>query len=181
MCINVAGQPYRVVLYRYRDKNGNPREIYTYVLGKVTELRGGEHKSLRGFTYPLGKTVTDPNAEIGSHVKALHLIADPASDRLESFGSHPLAVLAAPQLWEPPVEEGTQPPRCWHSAGVTSLFCLTCAGLTAADLTNPEFWGSLTKPRRPRARRKATSDDFVLRLPRTAVWHKEREVIPQAA
>ena len=35
MCINVHGQPYRVVLHRYRDENGKLIEVYSYVLGKV--------------------------------------------------------------------------------------------------------------------------------------------------
>jgi hypothetical protein len=34
MCIKVSGQPYRLVLQRYRAANGTLIEIYTYMLGK---------------------------------------------------------------------------------------------------------------------------------------------------
>jgi hypothetical protein len=182
MCIQVPGQPFRLVLKRSYAENGTLMEIYTYVLGKVTELRNGEHKSLRDFSYPLWQTVHDPNAEAGSHAKGLHLIANPASDQLNEYGSHPLAVLPVPQLWDPPIAKGEQPLRCWHSSGVTPLVCLTCDGLTEGDLKNPTFWHEVTKPRRRMAlrRRQGNSDDFVLRLPRSAVWHKEREVSLQA-
>jgi hypothetical protein len=164
----------------YPSSNGTPIEIYTFALGKVTsKTKHGEHTSSRDFTYPIGKTVPDPNAKEGSHTFGLHLIPIlDCADQLSSYGSHRLAVLPGPQLWEPPVENGEQPNRCWHSSGATTLFCLDSAGFTIADLKNPDFWQSLTKPR---SRKQASSDEFVLRLPRTAVWHKEREVAQQAA
>jgi hypothetical protein len=180
MCMEVAGQPQRLVLAQQKKRNGTLIETFTVVLGKVTQLRKGEHKSLRGFTYPLGQTVHDPNVKIGDHNYCLHLIADPASDQLQEYGSHRLVVLPAPQLWDPPGVRGAQPEkRCWHSSGATILFCRDCAGLKPEDLTNPDFWQSLYKPRRrTRTRQTAKTDDFVLRLPRNAVWHQDRDVSP---
>jgi hypothetical protein len=148
----------------------------------VTQLRNGEHKSLWGFAYPIAEFVSDPNAEVGHHEKGIHLIGNPASDQLNDYGSHPLAVIPALQLWDPPEANGAQPKRCWHSSGVTSWFCLTCSGLTADDLNNPDFWHDLTKTRKRKTSRKtANNDEFFLRLPRNSVWHKEREVAAHAA
>jgi hypothetical protein len=175
MCEKVNGQPIELILDRYQTKNGTWIETYTFSLGKVTSLTNGEHKSGRGFAYPVGQTVSDPNAMVGNHSTALHFIANPVTDKLESYGSHPLVVLPAPQLWDPPVENGKQPSRCWHSNGCSILFCITCAGLKPDDLTNPDFWQDITKPRKRTATRKTTKkDEFVLRLPRNSVWHKER-------
>jgi hypothetical protein len=68
MCIKVSGQPCRLVLTRYRARNGKIIEVYTYAFGKVTNLRNGKHKSMRNFTYPIGQTVHDPNAKVGDVV-----------------------------------------------------------------------------------------------------------------
>jgi hypothetical protein len=144
----------------------------------VTQLRSGRHTSLRGFTYPIGYYVHDANAKVGDHQNGLHFIASVAGSKfLDSFGSHRLAVLPAPQLWDPPVGNDERQERCWHSSGGTMLFCMDCAGYTPADLTNPAFWHELTKPlRQPNTQQKAKNNDFVLRLPRNAVWFKQLEV-----
>jgi hypothetical protein len=112
MCEKVAGQPNELILERYRTKNGTWIETYIYPLGKVTHLRGNDHTSSRGFAYPLGQTVHDPNAKVGNHSTALHFIANPVTDKLDAYGSHVLVVLPAPQIWDPPVENGKQPARC---------------------------------------------------------------------
>jgi hypothetical protein len=178
MCFVLAGQPYRLTVARRRVPNSSPIEVYTYVLGKVTQFRRGSHTSLRGFTYPIGRFVHDANAIVGDHVNGLHFIAAVAGSKdVDSFGSHRLAVLPAPQLWDPPVENGASQERCWHSSGATTLFCLDCAGYTPTELTNPVFWDALTKPlRRPNTQQKVKNNDFVLRLPRNAVWYKQTAV-----
>jgi hypothetical protein len=176
MCIKVPGHPRELTLQERRTRNGKTIETYTVALGKVTSKhRNDDHTSSRGFTYPIGKTVHDPNVKIGDHQLCLHFIADPASDKLDEYGSHRLLILPCPQLWDPPGAGGEQPKsKCWHSSGATSLICVDYAKLTPEDLENPEFWESMTKPPK-RARKTQKDDDFVLRLPRAEVWHKERE------
>jgi hypothetical protein len=176
MCFAVVGQPYRLVLERHRSEDGTPIEIYTFALGKVTsKQKNGEHKSSQGFTYPIGQTATDPKAQVGSHAFGLHLVPTlDCADQLSSYGSHRLAVLPGPKLWDPPFENTEQQTKCWHSGSVTTLFCLDCSGFTLDDLKNPDFWQSLTKPPKRSSRRKsAKTDEFVLHLPRASVWHNQ--------
>src|SRR5918999_4913075 len=174
MCEEVSGKPRKVIIYRCRTRDGKFYEVNTHVMGKVTNLRNGEHKSGRGFTYPIGQTITDPNAQVGNHSYGLHLIGDPASNELDSYGSHRLAVLPAPEVWDPLVETDEQQKRCYHSSGVSTLFCVDCDHLKAEELNNPQFWQSLFVPRRRSCtrRRAAKSNDLVIRLPQSSVWTK---------
>ena len=184
MCLRVPGQPKRLILERHHTRDGTLVETYTFALGKVTEFRTGEHRSQRGFTYPIGQTVFDSNARVGDHENGLHFIADHANARLmDSFGSHRLAVLPAPQLWDLPVESGEQPRRrCWHSSGATTLFCIDCLGLKLEELNNPEFWDSqIINLRQHSTSRKTINADVVLSLLRNLLWLKQRKVAPQIA
>jgi len=135
MCAQIPRQPYRIVLDRRRAENGSSIETVTYALGKVTTKRtNSEHQSLHGFVYPIGRTVPDPNAQFGSHTNSLHFLPNLHGARnWSAYGSHRLVVLPAPQFWDMPVKRRYNPPRCYHAAGCTPLFCVDCLGLTLAD------------------------------------------------
>jgi hypothetical protein len=145
------------------------------------KARSGEHTSaLGGFTWPIGRTVYDANAIVGDHSRSLHFLPSiEIAESLSSYGSHRLVVLPAPQLWEAPLPSRRQPPRCYHSSGATTLFCVDCFGLRPQDLENPDFWHDLTKPRLRSALPPATNDDIVLAIPRSAVWHRQEVVSPK--
>jgi hypothetical protein len=180
MCVYVPGNPYRIVLDQYRDQTGNIIETFTYAVGKVTRKpKHSEHISTYGFTYPIGRTVFDPNAQQPrpgqpfSHDLCLHFFQTlNGTGILNHYGSHRLIVLPAPQVWGYPAFNGTPSPRCVHSVGCTPLFCLDCFGLQLKDLKNPDFWRDMTKPRIH------SSDDFVLPVPRNNVWHRQVQVNP---
>jgi hypothetical protein len=144
MCYKDKMKPYALPL-SLRDVAGD-RQIMTYsmLLGKVTTKRHGEHVSLRGFTYPIGRTVYDQNAVVGDHGRALHFTASPDSaHRLkDAYGSHRLAVLPAPVLWDPTETDGLSK-RCWHSVGAHNLLCLDCSGVELDVLTRLDFWEDL--------------------------------------
>jgi hypothetical protein len=136
MCVDIPGQPYRIVLGRQRARNGSLIETYTYGLGKaVCKTRNGEHTSPNNFTWPIGRTVYDPNAVIGSHTRSLHFFPslEPVN-ALNSYDSHWLVVLPAPHLWDTPIEGSFHLPRCWHSSGASTLFCVACFGYKPDDL-----------------------------------------------
>jgi hypothetical protein len=159
MCYHDNQEPYVLPL----GLNNRKDIIYSFLLGKVTEYnpRLGVHK--RGdFNYNLRKPVWDSNAVLGDHNRCLHFTANPDSAlALPSYGSHRLAVLPAPQLWDDPKRSLTD--RCWHSNGCTPLFCMDCEGVGVDVLGQQDFWRDMNLlPRR--------SDDFVLRIPRDSVW-----------
>jgi hypothetical protein len=139
MCYIDATQPYILPLEHRTCKDGRMILIYSLLLGKATTLRNGKHRSMHNFTYPIGHTVYDPHAIVGHHEHGLHFTASPASAHLvNSFGSHRLAVLPAPQLWRSLEQDGHQN-RCWHSAGGITFLCVDCENIEFDVLTNPDF------------------------------------------
>jgi hypothetical protein len=179
MCESFPGRPYRIVLDRQLTSDGASIETYTYALGKVTtKPKHSEHTSLHGFTYPIGRTVYDPNAQIGSHSHSLHFLPSlyGAASNMSEYGSHRVVVLPGPQFWDMPVKNGYSPPRCWHAASCTPLFCVDCLGLTLADLKHDACWRDLTTSRRHSAVPTASPAGVVLPVPRSAVWHREEVV-----
>jgi hypothetical protein len=145
MCYEDPTQPYVLPLGLHRTAENILVMTYSLLLGKVTQLRDGQHISYMGFTYPIGRTVPDPNAQVGDHNYGLHFTASPASaHRLPSYSSHRLAVLPAPQMWKS-LEDGGDIDRCWHSNGATTLFCLDCENIDLDVLSNVDFWRYLLK------------------------------------
>jgi hypothetical protein len=184
MCHSDPEQPYPLELNRRRQRDGTTVATYTFPLGKVTSYRNGEHYSSNGFLWPIGQTVHDPNAQHGRHGPCLHFTASGASayaPEFYSYGSHPLVVLPAPQLWDDPYGSAGLKNRCWHSSGGTILFCAGCLNLKPEDLKNPEFWQEIIKPRRRRQATSSPDDFFDLRIPRNAIWHREEKVAAHAA
>jgi hypothetical protein len=179
MCHSDPEQPYHLVLGIRRQRDDSIVATYTFPLGKVTSFRNREHYSGQGFLWPIGQTVHDPNAKQGAHGSCLHFTASGASafnPGFSSYGSHPLVVVPAPQLWDDPFGNAGLTNRCWHSVGGTILFCAACLNLKPEDLKNPEFWHDITIPKRRRRFASATDDFFDLRIPRNAVWHREEKV-----
>jgi hypothetical protein len=182
MCVDLPGQPYRIVLDRQTTSDGAKIETYTYALGKVTtKARNGEHTSVRGFTYPLGQTVSDPNAKIGSHEHSLHFMPSlyGVASTMNEYGSHRLVVLPGPQFWDMPVKRTNNPPRCYHAASCTPLYCVDCLGLKLTDLKHDACWRDLTKTRQQVGR--STRPEWLLPVPRSAVWHQQAVVRPSNA
>jgi hypothetical protein len=178
MCVEIPGQPYRIVLDRQHARNGSMIETYTYALGKITSrTRSGDHTSNNNFTWQIGRTVHDSNAVIGDHNRCLHFFPnlEPAN-ALNSYTSHRLVALPAPHLWDDPIERSFRLPRCWHSSGASTLFCVDCFGYHPDDLKNPAFWQDLMKPRMQSYLPPATNDDIVLAIPRSAYWHRQVQV-----
>jgi hypothetical protein len=133
---------------RRRTKNGVIVLDYTFLLGKVTEKRNGEHVSSRGFTWPVGHAVHDANAVIGHHERALHYAASPKSaHNFLAYGSHRLGVLPAHKLWRS-IEEAGHMNRCWHSSGGVVILCMDCDNYQLDVLDNPDFWKDLKRPGR---------------------------------
>ena len=169
MCYRDSLEPFGIPLDWVYTRDGREAMVYSLMLGKVTSINSyGEHVSNRGFTYPIQKPVYDSNAVVGDHNRALHFAASPesATNLLDSYGSHRLAVLPSPQLWEPPDRKLTD--RCWHSSGGTALFCMDCENIDLDVLDKPEFWGDMGMAADRR------DDDFVIRLPRTQVWNRTK-------
>jgi hypothetical protein len=157
MCYYDPTQPFGLPL----EVRGN-QLTYSLLLLKVTELRFGVHQSRMGFTYPVRRLVTDPNALVGDHERALHFAVSPAiADRLNSYGSHRLAVLPAPEVWDPVNWRGFQN-RCWHSGGCVALFCYDCEGVELEVVPNPAFWQDL------KLSPEYLSQDFI-----HSVWRKQ--------
>jgi hypothetical protein len=176
MCHIDPERPYRLVLERRTKRDGSAIITYTYPLGKVTTLRNREHYSGSSFRWPIGKTVHDPNAKQGMHGPCLHFTASGASafaPGFSSYGSHPLVVLPAPELWDEPFGKGGLQNRCWHSSGGVVLFCAACLNLQLEDLRNPAFWLEITTPRRAAS---ASAGFSALRIPRDQVWHRQMTV-----
>jgi hypothetical protein len=165
MCIEDPMQPYALPLEEHRTWNNVRVLTYSLLLGKVTGFRSGEHFSSRGLLYPLRRAVYDLNARAGNHELALHFTASPDSaSRLEGYGSHRLAVLPAPKVWDSVSHRGLQN-RCWHSLGCTPLFCMDCMRIELDVLTNPDFWKDLQ-----------LSPGQSHGIPLFTVWHKQKKL-----
>jgi hypothetical protein len=124
--------------------------------------------------------VHDLKAQQGVHGPSLHFTASGASAFAPGFncyGSHPLVVVPAPQLWDEPIEHAGLHNRCWHSVGGTVLFCAACLNLKPEDLKNPEFWQEIIKPRQ-RWQAAFSPDNALLRIPRNAIWHRQIAISP---
>jgi hypothetical protein len=169
MCHSDTTKPYVIPLQVTQTESGITVMDYSLLLGKVTTKRDGEHWSSMGFKYPVGRTVFDSKACVGSHEHGLHFAASPKSTGFSTYGSHRLAVLPAPALWDP-IKKGVNVPRCWHSAGATALFCLDCSGYTLSVLNDPDFWEDL-QPRKGTRGLKFTD-----LLASKAVWHRQVKV-----
>ena len=179
MCHFDPDQPYPLELNRRRQHDGSTIATYTFPLGKVTSYRNGEHYSGNGFRWPIGQTVHDSNAKQGAHGPCLHFTASAASayaPGFSSYGSHPLVVLPAPQLWDDPYGKAGLQNRCWHSSGGTVLLCAACLNLKLEDLKNPALWQEITQPKRRRQAASAPDDFYALRISRDKVWHRQMEV-----
>jgi hypothetical protein len=136
------------------------------LLTKVTHLRGGMYQSSRGFTYPMRRMVSDPNAIVGRHDLALHFGTTPesAARKLGSYGSHRLAVLPGRQVWDPVQQRGLTK-RCWHAGSCGVLFCYDCAGVQLDVVHDPAFWRDL------KLSPDYLSDDFIY-----SVWYMQKRV-----
>jgi hypothetical protein len=171
MCHQFYERPYTVVLKQRHTKKGTLVLIYSLLLGKVTEKRNGQHISTNNFGWPIGRIVHDSNAVVGHHGRALHFAASPDSTKkLGSYGSHRLAVLPAPAIWDP-IRKDSYAPRCWHSSGGIATFCLDCDGIELDVINNPDFWQDLKRPRRFPGGVSLTQ-----LLADKSVWHKQVEV-----
>lgn len=166
MCYPSVQEPLGIPLEWVKTKDGRAAMVYSLLMGKVTEKRNGEHISSRGFSYPIQRPVQDSNAVVGDHSRALHFTSSPESalDLPDGYGSHRLAVLPAPKLWDPP-EQGLEN-RCWHSSGAYPLFCMDCEGVDLDVVNDPYFWDDLG------LRSDRRDDDFVVRIPRNSVWNR---------
>jgi hypothetical protein len=98
ICYEFKAEPLAVPLRLRRAKSGKLILTYSLLLGKVTEKKFKHHRSLHGFTYPIGKVVSDSNAIVGDHEFGLHFAASPYDIAdLDEYGSHVLAVLPGPK------------------------------------------------------------------------------------
>jgi hypothetical protein len=172
MCYKDANLPFLYPLELRNIGDGTQRLTVSMLLGKVTTKRNGEHISSMGLLYPIRQTIHDTKAKEGSHSQALHFAATPECNIAlpDSFGSHRLAVLPGPQIWDP-LKEEEPVSRCWHSDGCTPIFCMDCWNLKPEDLNNPDFWRAFKKSCEQ-------SDDSVLRIPRDQIWHQQIVVTP---
>jgi hypothetical protein len=168
MCVKFPERPYALPLETHYTRNNILVLTFSLVLLKVTELRHGLHVSSRGFPFPMRQSVYDPNVRIGHHDYGLHFAASPeGANKLKgSYGSHRLAVLPAPEVWDS-VEKAGQTKRCWHSSGAHTLMCLDCNRVELDVLDTSDFWEDLTiRPGRSKNR---------FGIPLDAVWHRTKE------
>ena len=171
MCFPDASFPFIIPLAENTTRTGTHLVTVSLLLGKVTTLRrNGEHISFRGLRYPIGQPIHDTQAIPGSHDFALHFAATPACSigLPDEFGSHRLAVLPGPRVWEPFTKQ-EQVGRCWHSDSCTTLFCMDCSKLKPEDLTNPDFWRVFKTSY-------GRNDDFLRTLPLDQLWHRQLAV-----
>jgi hypothetical protein len=175
-----AINPIRIVINRQSAQNGSLIETQTLALAKVTGItRSGDHISSRKFVYPIGQTVHDPNATVGSHARSLHFLpAVEYAPDYSSYGSCIVIVVPGPQLWDLPVASGDQPAHCLHSTMCTPLFCLTCQRLTLDDLKDDAFWRDLPLARKQYGVSAAKNRQQMLAIPRENVWHEQVHVYP---
>jgi hypothetical protein len=171
MCYPFKAEPLAVPLKLRLAKSGKRILTYSLLFGKVTEKKFGKHRSIHGFTYPIGRTVFDPNAIVGDHEFGLHFAASPfdVAD-LDEYGSHVLAVLPGPKVWDP-VRQDDLSGRCWHANACLPAVCLTCDPLSLPELTNPDFWQDLSKWSG------SASVDCLFRTPLYQVWHRSRALV----
>jgi hypothetical protein len=172
MCFPDDSFPFILPVAVTATRSGTKHLTVSLLLGKVTTLRHGEHISFRGLRYPLRQPVHDTMAIPGSHDYALHFAATPACTigLPDEFGSHRLAVLPSPQLWDPFTEQ-EENSRCWHSDSCIPLFCMDCWQLQPTDLNNPDFWRAFQK-------RREHADGSLLRIPLEQIWHRQLAVVP---
>jgi hypothetical protein len=171
MCYEFDEQPYIIPLEQHQTQAGVLLLTYSFLLGKVTEKRQGEHISSRGFFWPIGRNVSDSNAIVGDHDRALHFAPSPdcASELIGEYGSHLLGVLPAPAIWDP-VKKQQKTERCWHSPGAHTLFCFSCENYQLDVLTDSDFWRDLSK----QSRRSSRGKDLSSLIP--SVWHQQVEL-----
>jgi hypothetical protein len=167
LCVKFEEIPYALPLELEYTRNNLLILTFSLLLGKVTELRRRVHVSSRGFEYPIGRMVYDPNARLNDHDRGLHFASSPKSaHRLKGdYGSHILAVLSSRHLWKS-VEKVGMVNRCWHSAGGRALCCITCSGIKLDVLTNPDFWKEL--------RLNPGESPNSLGIPLGEVWHRTK-------
>ena len=175
-----AIDPIRIVLQRQRAPNGALVETQTLALAKVTGItRDGDHISYNNFVYPIGQTVYDPYATVGSHTNCLHFLPSvECAPDYNDLGGHVVIVVPGPHLWDLPEASGEPPAQCWHSDSCTPLFCASCHNLTSDDLKNDLFWRDLTIPRRRYGLSPARNSGYALPVPRNNVWHQQVQVNP---
>jgi hypothetical protein len=167
LCYEDPFQPYAFLLEEHSTWNHTRKLTYSVMLTKVTELRGNTHWSRGGFPYPIRHLITDPNASINDHERALHFAAHPEHVHwLRTFGSHRLAVLPGRNLWDSVKRRGFQY-RCWHSNQCAILFCYDCEGVQLDVVTNPLFWQDL----------KLTPASVPKELIHS-VWHQQKRLPP---
>jgi hypothetical protein len=172
MCVKDASFPFIVPVTMNTTSTGIKVLTVSLLMGKVTTLRNGEHISSWGLRYPIRQTIHDTKAQIGSHNYGLHFAATPACTigLPDEFGSHRLAVLPSPQVWDPITEAAQKkeasPPRCWHSDACTPLFCMDCWNLKIEDLNNPDFWQAFKTCC-------AKSDDFDITMSVEQIWRRQ--------
>jgi hypothetical protein len=164
MCFEDPTQPYAFPLDVRRSWLFHTDVLnYSLLLLKVTTVWSGMHCSRGGFAYPLRQLVSDSNAQVGDHEKALHFAASPASaHQLNSYGSHRLAVLPGRKVWDSVNRRGLKN-RCWHAGQALSLFCYDCENVQLDVVKNPVFWQDL------KLSPEYLSDEF-----RHSVWHKQK-------
>jgi hypothetical protein len=166
MCVELPEAPYALPLEEHRTWNNNRMLTYSLLLTKVTVLQNHVHQTGRGFAYPLRHMVYDPDARVGDHDRALHFGSSPESAQsvLSSYSSHRLAVLPAPQVWDPVYQAHLQY-RCWHSNGAAVLFCYDCDRYDLNVVTNPAFWDDLK-----------LSPSYFSKAFIHSVWHKQKKL-----
>jgi hypothetical protein len=164
MCERLPEAPYALPLGEHRTWYGVLKIIYSLLLTKVTVLHNHVHQTRNGFTYPIRHMVYDPYAIVGNHQHALHFGSSPdsAKSRLNEYGSHRLAVLPAPKVWDP-VHQDQLHYRCWHSYGALVLFCYDCDRYDLNVVTNPAFWKDLN-----------LSPEYFSKELIHSVWHKQK-------
>jgi hypothetical protein len=163
MCFEDPTRPYAFPLDVRQSWFNTNVLTYSLLLLKVTGFHNDMHWSRMAFPYPLRQLVSDPNARVGDHERALHFAASPAvAHMLNSYGSHRLAVLPAPKVWDPVNWRGYQN-RCWHSGGCVPLFCYDCEGVELDVVSNPDFRHDL------KLSPEYLSEDFIHK-----VWQSEK-------
>jgi hypothetical protein len=168
VCYEFTAEPLAVPLKLRRAKSGDLVLTYSLLLGKVTEKKYKHHRSTHGFTYPIGRPVSDRNAIVGDHEFGLHFAASPFDTlELSEYGSHRLAVLPGPKLWDPVTQDGLTN-RCWHANGCLPAACLDCENLSLPELTNPLFWQDLSKWSG------SAAADCIYNTPLYKIWHRSR-------
>jgi hypothetical protein len=165
MCVKLTDIPYALPLEEHYSWNNRRFLTYSLLLTKVTELRNHVHQT-RGFSYHMRHMVYDPNARIGDHQHALHFGSSPESAQSEliSYGSHRLAVLPAPKVWDPVHMDRLQY-RCWHSYGAAVLFCYDCEGVELDVVRDPVFRDDLK-----------LSPEYFSKGFIQSVWHKQTQL-----